>query len=62
MVLEGLARSRQGTDVPVRADTICVHGDQPGAAALARRLRRELEAAGVAVRAPGPDRPSPARS
>lgn len=33
------------------ADTICVHGDTPGAAALAARIRQALIAAGIAVKA-----------
>jgi UPF0271 protein len=33
-----------------RVDSICLHGDSPGAVALARRLRGELEAAGVELR------------
>ena len=37
--------------VAVRADTVCLHGDQPRAAAVARRLRAELERADVTVRA-----------
>ncbi len=36
-----------GTVVPIAADTICVHGDTPGAVTLARRVRLALEAAGV---------------
>jgi UPF0271 protein len=43
-----------GTSVSVRADTICIHGDTPGAAVLARAVRDALAAAGIAVRAPGP--------
>jgi len=34
-------------------DTLCVHGDHPHAAAVARAVRTALEAAGFAVRAPG---------
>ena len=35
------AQSRRGSDVPVRADTLCIHGDTPGAPELARdRARR----------------------
>ena len=53
-----MARSRQvtaidGTVVPLDVDTICVHGDTPGAAALGAVLRGALEAAGVVVRAVG---------
>ncbi|MGW1412305.1 LamB/YcsF family protein [Streptomyces sp. NPDC002403] len=40
-----------GARTPVVARSLCVHGDTPGAAALARRVRAALEEAGVAVRA-----------
>lgn len=40
-----------GNHVPVAARSLCVHGDTPGAAALARRVRQALEDAGVTVRA-----------
>jgi UPF0271 protein len=39
------------TDPAMRADTICVHSDTPGAAALAAAIRRALEGAGIQVRA-----------
>ena len=51
MVREGVVRSRDGTDVEVRADTVCLHGDGAQAVALARRLRAELTAAGIVLRA-----------
>jgi UPF0271 protein len=37
----------------VRVDTICVHGDTPGAGDLAAQLRAGLESAGVDVKAIG---------
>ena len=40
-----------GSVVALQADTICLHGDTPGAAALARVIRRGLEAAGVSIAA-----------
>jgi UPF0271 protein len=40
-----------GTVVVMRVDTLCLHGDTPGAAARAAAIRRELESAGVEVRA-----------
>ena len=52
LILEGRVRATDGTDVPVRADTICVHGDGPQAVAFARRLARELKQAGIELRAP----------
>ena len=43
-------RTADGTVVPVAADTLCLHGDTPGAAALARAVRERLRADGVEVR------------
>ena len=53
IVREGRVRTLDGeADVSVRADTLCIHGDTPGAATLARVIRTALEAAGVLVSAP----------
>lgn len=49
MVTTGTVLSRTGRPVPVRADTVLVHGDTPGSVALARRVRAELEEAGVTI-------------
>jgi UPF0271 protein len=50
IVRDGRVRSLDGaTEVPVRAATLCIHGDTPGAATLARAIRAGLEAAGVLV-------------
>jgi UPF0271 protein len=38
-----------GDAIPLEARSICVHGDTPGAVAMARIVRQRLEAAGVAV-------------
>jgi len=51
MVRDHFVRCTDGTDIPVVADTICVHGDGPHAVALARGIRAALEAAGVSIRA-----------
>jgi UPF0271 protein len=45
--------SRQGTDVGIRADTVCIHGDGPHALEFARTVRASLQQAGIAVRAAG---------
>lgn len=47
---EGVVTSVSGLEVPIRFETICLHGDAPEAAAFALRLRAALEAAGVRVR------------
>ena len=49
MIREGVVRSVEGVDVPIRADSVCVHGDGPKALAFAGKLRQELEKAGVEV-------------
>jgi 5-oxoprolinase (ATP-hydrolysing) subunit A len=49
MVETGHVRCIDGTLRPVRAQSVCVHGDGPGAVRLAERLRARLEAAGVTV-------------
>jgi UPF0271 protein len=53
MIQEGKVFARDGSAIPVRIDTICVHGDTPGAATLAAAARRGLEQAGVRVAALG---------
>ncbi|MEU6480154.1 5-oxoprolinase subunit PxpA [Streptomyces sp. NPDC047017] len=50
----GLARSgtvaaHSGTLIEVRARSLCLHGDTPGAVELARRVRERLVASGVRV-------------
>jgi UPF0271 protein len=52
MLREGKVRSVDGMDVDVRAETICLHGDNPEAVEFARSLRSRLEKEGVTVRAP----------
>jgi UPF0271 protein len=49
MVVGGEIRSVAGTIVPVRCDTVLLHGDNPGAISLARRIRAELQSAGVRI-------------
>ena len=49
---EGTVEAIDGSAVEVDAASLCVHGDSPSAVALARAVRRALDAAGVEVRAP----------
>lgn len=51
----GLARNGtleavDGSTIRIEAQSICVHGDSPGAVAIAREIRRRLEADGIAIR------------
>jgi 5-oxoprolinase (ATP-hydrolysing) subunit A len=50
MVAKGVVAAVDGSDVPVTAESACVHGDSPGAVAMATAVRAGLEAAGVALR------------
>lgn len=49
MVVEGKVRASDGTDIPIQADSVCVHGDNPAAVDLIRTIRRRLEGAGIAI-------------
>jgi UPF0271 protein len=53
IIHEGKVRATDGTDVSVKADTICLHGDGPHAVALAKRLNEELRKAGLEIKALG---------
>ena len=52
MVRERGVAAVDGSRVTLDADTICIHGDTPGAPALARRIRGALAVAGITVAAP----------
>ena len=52
MVGQGRVRAVDGQWVPVRADTVCVHGDSARAVALARALRTALQSEGFTLAAP----------
>jgi UPF0271 protein len=51
MVQRGVVRAVDNVEVPIVAETVCLHGDGPHAVVFAERLRHELAAAGVAVKA-----------
>lgn len=52
MACEGTVVAVDGSRIRVQAGTICVHGDTPGAAVLAARIRDGLGRAGVTVAPP----------
>jgi 5-oxoprolinase (ATP-hydrolysing) subunit A len=51
MVKEGIVLSRQGKDVAIKADTICIHGDGQHALVFARQIREVLKSSGISVKA-----------
>ena len=52
MLSNGKVRSLSGRWVPVQPDTLCIHGDQAGAAEFAAKIREVLRAEGITVEAP----------
>ncbi|KPD02286.1 LamB/YcsF family protein [Moellerella wisconsensis] len=49
LVQQGGLMSIEGQFTPIEADSICVHGDSPGAVEMARQLRLALEQQGITV-------------
>jgi UPF0271 protein len=49
MALEGKVIAIDGTEIRLQADTLCVHGDNPAAVEMVKRIRQELKDAGVVV-------------
>ncbi|MDO7851224.1 LamB/YcsF family protein [Hymenobacter convexus] len=54
LVQAGQVRSQQGSDVALRADTVCLHGDGAHTLEFAQRLNEALRAAGVQLQAARP--------
>ena len=52
MVEEGYVTSLSGKRVPVAADTLCLHGDQPGAVAFAKEIRKAFSQRNITMKAP----------
>ena len=53
MLNDGRVTTRTGELIPIRADTICLHGDRVDAPTFARQLHDTLVASGVRILAPG---------
>lgn len=49
MVTEGKAVSIDGHEIDVQADSLCLHGDTPGAVEMAKAVRAGLQEAGVEI-------------
>ena len=54
MLITGRMRSVDGVEIVVSARSICVHGDSPGAVAMAVAVRKALAEAGVEIQAFAP--------
>lgn len=53
MAKEGTVVATTGAVIPLSVETICIHGDTPGAAQIAAAVRRTLEDSGITVQALG---------
>jgi UPF0271 protein len=49
MVREQAVTSVHGKTIKMKVDTVCIHGDTPGAVEIGRAVRRALEQDGVAI-------------
>jgi 5-oxoprolinase (ATP-hydrolysing) subunit A len=52
MVETGQVAALSGRSIPVSPDTLCLHGDQPGAVGFARAIRKAFSERGIGVAAP----------
>jgi len=46
---DGQVVTIDGTTIPVRADTLCIHGDTPGAPEFARRIHERFREEGIRI-------------
>ncbi|WP_251548714.1 LamB/YcsF family protein [Neobacillus muris] len=53
MVNERKVMTRQGADIEILAETVCIHGDGPHALTFAQKIRKTLEESGISVRSIG---------
>lgn len=51
MVTTGRVTATDGSDIPVGVESVCVHGDSPGAVQIATAVRHRLSAAGTEIKA-----------
>jgi len=49
MMRDGVVVAHTGEEIPLRVDTICVHGDKPAVVEIAEAIRRGLETARIEV-------------
>ncbi|OMC27695.1 LamB/YcsF family protein [Mycobacterium colombiense] len=51
MVTSGQVTATDGTQLAMKAESVCVHGDSPGAVQIATAVRHRLKASGIEIRA-----------
>jgi UPF0271 protein len=48
--VQGKVIARDGSELPLPADTLCIHGDTPGAPQIAAQVAKSFREAGVQLR------------
>jgi UPF0271 protein len=51
MVTAGRVAAADGSMIPITVESVCVHGDSPGAVQIANAVRERLNADGVELKA-----------
>jgi UPF0271 protein len=49
IVQQAQVTASDGATIPLQAESICIHGDTPGAPAIATRIRQQLAVAGIQI-------------
>lgn len=49
MIKEGIVISQQNTEVSIKADTVCIHGDGEHAVTFAKQIKETLERSNIAI-------------
>jgi UPF0271 protein len=52
-VQKGYVVAHDGTEVKVKAESLCVHGDTPSAVAILQKIRKELRKASITIKPMG---------
>lgn len=50
MVTEGIATTMNGNKIEIEADSLCIHGDTPGAVQMALTVNNSLKSSGVEIK------------
>src|SRR5699024_6319605 len=50
LATEGTLNAVDGSEISIGAESVCIHGDSPGAGAMAERIATRLDSEGIAVR------------
>jgi UPF0271 protein len=51
MVTAGRVAAADGSMIPITVESVCVHGDSPGAVQIANAVRERMKADGVELKA-----------